>query len=256
MRLPRPRIDNCCIHVTHRCHRREFLLGYDLDRRLYRNRLFQAARRFPSIRMLNYMITSNHVHLLMYVPRMGDLSHFMKWLHGTFAGDINRRQGREGAFWKGRFQATLVETGSHLSRCLFYIDMNMVRAGMVQHPGEWIFGGSQELLGHRKRYCIIDREWLVKLLATADIASFRRWYSQTLDELCRRKDGNARESFWSSSLAVGSRPWLERLVGEDMEARHGIRPVKANEGESIYRLVAAPFSRRLLKKWHSTAGTS
>ncbi len=160
MRLPRPRINNCCIHVTHRCHKREFLLGYDLDRRLYRNRLSQAVKRFPAVRLLNYVITSNHVHFLMYVPRMSDLSQFMKWLQGTAAGDINRRQKREGAFWKGRFHATLVETGSHLSRCLFYLDMNMVRARAVP-----------------------------------------------------------RESFWSSSLAVGSRQWIEELVGFDLEAR-------------------------------------
>ena len=61
MRLPRPRIENCCIHVTHRCHKREYLLGYDLDRRIYRNRLVEAAGRFPAIRVLDYVITSNHV---------------------------------------------------------------------------------------------------------------------------------------------------------------------------------------------------
>lgn len=62
---------------------------------------------------------------------MDDLSGMMKWLQGTYAGDYNRRVSREGAFWRGRFHPTLVETGRHLSRCLFYLDMNMVRAGVV-----------------------------------------------------------------------------------------------------------------------------
>jgi hypothetical protein len=40
-----------------------------------------------------------------------------------------------------------MQSGSHLSRCLFYIDMNMVRAGVVTHPFEWAFGGAAELGG-------------------------------------------------------------------------------------------------------------
>ncbi len=41
----------------------------------------------------------------------------------------------------------MIETGTHLSRCLFYIDLNMVRAGVVQHPEEWQHGGYRELDG-------------------------------------------------------------------------------------------------------------
>ena len=254
MRLPRPRIENCCIHVTHRCHKREFLLGYDLDRRLYRKRLVEAVKRFPAIKVLGYVITSNHVHLLVYAPRMRDLSEFMKWLQGTVAGDINRRRKREGAFWKGRFHATLVETGSHLSRCLFYLDMNMVRANVVRHPGEWQFGGARELLGLRKRYRVIDREWLLRLLAVPDMSEFRKWYHRTLDELCWQNGELPRESFWSSSLAVGSRHWIEELVGFDLEARRSVVPVVPDEGESICKLeVSQSVYRRLLKRWHSIA---
>ena len=254
MRLPRPRIKNCCIHVTHRCHKREFLLGCDLDRRIYRSRLSQAVKRFPAIRLLNYVITSNHVHLLMHVPRMCDLSQFMKWLQGTAAGDINRRQKREGAFWKGRFQATLVETDSHLSRCLFYLDMNMVRAKVVRHPDEWNFGGARELLGQRKRYRIIDQKCLLKFLPIPDAEHFRQWYWQTLNELCRRNGDIPGEPFWSSSLAVGSRQWIGELVGEDLEARRSVVPVVPNDTEQTCRLkVSQSVYRRLLKRWHNMA---
>jgi hypothetical protein len=47
----------------------------------------------------------------------------MGWLQGIYAGDRNRRTGREGALWRGHFHPTLVETGAHLSRCLLYLDM-------------------------------------------------------------------------------------------------------------------------------------
>lgn len=253
MRLPRPRIENCCIHVTHRCHKREYLLGYDLDRRIYRNRLVEAAGRFPAIRVLDYVITSNHVHLLLYAPRMRDLSEFMKWLQGTAAGDINRRQKREGAFWKGRFHATLVETGSHLSRCLFYLDMNMVRAKAVRHPEEWRFGGAQELLGLRKRYRAIDREWLLRLLGVTDMSEFRQWYCQTLDELCQNREPYPRESFWSTSLAVGSRQWIAGLVGGDCEAQKCIFPLDCGDNGTCKLNVTQSLYQRLMKRWQNKA---
>jgi len=145
MRLPRPQIEQCCVHVTHRCQERRFLLRFANDRRQYRLRLFEAAQRFPLVKILDYVITSNHVHLLAWVRRMQDLSEMMHWLQGVAAQDANRRKKREGCFWRGRFHPTLVQTGRHLSRCLFYLDMNMVRAGVVDHPSDWAFGGAADL---------------------------------------------------------------------------------------------------------------
>jgi len=212
MRLPRPRIENCCVHVTHRCHQRLFLLGTDVDRRQYLKRLWEASRRFPAVRILDYVITANHIHLLAWVPRMGDLSALMGWLQGTYAGDRNRRTGREGALWRGRFHPTLVETGTHLSRCLFYLDMNMVRAGVVAHPRHWRFGGYQELSGTRQRYRVIDQDRLLNCLAMQDQAAFRQWYEATLGELCQRAS-QPREPHWSRAFAVGGRGWIEQLPG-------------------------------------------
>jgi REP element-mobilizing transposase RayT len=50
-------------HITHRCHKREFLLKFAKDRRRWLQWLFEARRRF-GLSGLNYEITSNHIHLL------------------------------------------------------------------------------------------------------------------------------------------------------------------------------------------------
>ena len=50
-------------HITHRCHKREFLLKFSRDRRRYLQWLYQAKKRYK-LTILNYMVTSNHVHLL------------------------------------------------------------------------------------------------------------------------------------------------------------------------------------------------
>ncbi len=62
-----------------------------------------------------------------------------------------------------RYHATAVECGEHLMRCLFYIDMNMIRAGVVNHPSKWIHSGYGEIQQPPLRYRLIDREKLIGL---------------------------------------------------------------------------------------------
>jgi putative transposase len=131
-------------HITHRCHKKESLLGFGLDRQVWIKWLFEARKRY-NLEVLNYTVTSNHVHLLVYsgadretIPRS------MQLVAGRTAQEYNRRKQRKGAFWEDRYHATAVDTDAHLVRCLVYIDLNMVRAGVVQHPVMWAHGG------HRK----------------------------------------------------------------------------------------------------------
>jgi putative transposase len=93
------------------------------------------------ISLFDYSATSNHVHLLAMSRSPQDISRFMHTLQGQFAGRYNRVKHRSGAFWQERYRATMVETGEHLLNCLTYIDMNMVRAGVVRHPSEWPWCG-------------------------------------------------------------------------------------------------------------------
>ena len=78
------------------------------------------------------------------------------------------------AFWGDNFHATLVEDGPYLWRCLGYIELNMVRCGRVEHPCQWEWLGSHEIMGQRKRYCLLDLERLCWRLRTDSLASFDR----------------------------------------------------------------------------------
>jgi len=77
---------------------------------------------------------------------------------GRTAREYNQRKKRKGAFWEDRYHATAVETGNHLIRCLTYIDLNMVRAGVVRHPDQWVYGGYHEIQNPKQRYSLIDRQ--------------------------------------------------------------------------------------------------
>ena len=125
--------DHTCYHVTHRCHKREFLFRFAKDRKRYTELLRETVHRYR-VDVLNYVVTSNHVHLLVWVRKSSELPRAMQFLQGEFAQQYNKRKAREGAFWRDRYHTTMIQSGAHLSRCLFYIDMNMVRARVVDHP--------------------------------------------------------------------------------------------------------------------------
>ena len=121
-------------HITHRCHKQEFLLKFAKDRDRLTHWLLEARKRC-GISVLNYTITSNHIHLLVADEgEEGSIPSAIQLIAGRTGQEYNRRKNRKGAFWEDRYHATAIESGTHLIRCLAYMALNMVRAGVVNHP--------------------------------------------------------------------------------------------------------------------------
>jgi len=216
-----------CYHITQRCQERRFLLRYQKDRRQYLKRLREAALRYP-VSVLNYVVTSNHAHILMWAEQARHVSAAMQYLSGTAAQDYNRRVGREGAFWRGRYRPTLIENGHHCTRCFFYIELNMVRAGAAPHPSQWYGGAFAELSGLRQRYRIIERERLLNCLECPSVGRFREWYHRTLEQECTAAY-HVRQPWWTEAAAVGSQNWIENLGGRLPHSWREISPVAMPE---------------------------
>ncbi|MEK6593404.1 MAG: transposase [Pseudomonadota bacterium] len=195
-------------HITHRCHQQAFLLKFAHDRQCYLRWLFEAKKRF-GLCVLNYMVTSNHVHLLVKDTGADIIPQSMQLVAGRTAQEFNHRKDRKGAFWEDRYHATAIETDDHLHRCMVYIDLNMVRAGVVQHPDLWTHGGYREIQAPPKRYAIINVPELSALCGFARVSRFqeahRGWVRAALT---RGKD--ARDGRWSEALAVGSKEFVDQ----------------------------------------------
>jgi putative transposase len=155
-------------------------------------------------------LTSNHVHLLVDVEDRREVSAWMQSVAGEFARGYNRRKGRSNAFWGDNYHATLVEDGPYLWRCLCYIELNMVRAGVVSHPREWEWVGYGEMMGQRKRHRLLDMERLCWRLRTDDPGSVRENLEASLAEALAR-DEVRREASWTESLAIGSPEFVRRM---------------------------------------------
>jgi putative transposase len=85
---------------------------------------------------LIYTVTSNHIHLLVADDKSrGVMLDSIKLIAGRTGQEFNQRKARKGVYREGRYHATAVENGDHLIKCIVHIDFNMVRAGVVKHPG-------------------------------------------------------------------------------------------------------------------------
>ena len=182
-------------------------MKFSKDKRRWLQWLFEAKKRFGFC-ILNYMLTSNHIHLLVFDNGKEAIPKSIQLIAGRSGQEYNQRKKRTGAFWEDRYHATAVESGSHLIKCLVYIDLNMVRAGVVQHPSEWPFSGYNEIQKPSQRYSLINRERLMDLVGIKDDDQLRISHRQWIEEVL--KEGlNVRETKWTESIAVGNRAFVE-----------------------------------------------
>ena len=197
-------------HITQRCHKREFLLRFAKDRHRWMQWLFEAKRRY-GLTILNYMITSNHIHLLVKDSGgKGTISKSLQLIAGRTAQEYNQRKQRQGAFWQDRYHAVAVESGDHFKRCLAYIDMNMVRAGVVDHPSEWLYSGYNEIQKPRRKNRLISYDVLMKLSGYSNYHDFQKAHCRWIDSEIGQS-ATKRQPHWTQSIAVGSNAFIKEI---------------------------------------------
>jgi putative transposase len=196
-------------HITHRCHKKEFLLKFSKDRKRWRYWLYAAKKRY-GLSILNFVITSNHIHLLVVDHGRGEIARSMQLIAGRTAQEYNQRKKRKGAFWEDRYHATAVDTDDYLARCMVYIDLNMVRAGVVSSPEDWCWSGYHEIQKPPQRYAVIDTNALLELFGVDCYEQYQQLHQSWIEAALEAKD-NQRVAAWSQNIAVGSQDYLTKM---------------------------------------------
>jgi putative transposase len=227
-------------HLTHRCHLQEFLLKFTRDRLRWRHWLLQARMRY-GLCVLNYIVTSNHIHLLVRDQGLGEIARSMQLIAGRTAQEYNHRKGRAGAYWRDRYHATAVESGSHLARCITYIDLNMVRAGAVAHPREWQPSGYHEIQHPRRHHGIIDHQALQDLLGFDSLVTLQRQHAEWVTAALQGPPP-ARDAGWTEGLAVGSAGFVAGVCAK-LGAKPGRHRIVRQEDSYRLQEVAGSYKR-------------
>ena len=87
-----------------------------------------------------------------------------------------------------------------------------VRAGVVDHPGDWPWSSHSELVGERDRYRMIDLDLLLRKLGQGSREELMAWYKKTISRYCLNRNALKREPWWSQSKIVGDRRFVLSMI--------------------------------------------
>jgi putative transposase len=133
-------------HVSARINRGEMVFIPQEDKELFLNVLKKAKKRYD-FQVKNFCIMSNHLHLIIKPGKEESLSRIMQWILSVFAMAWNRRHHLKGHLWGERFFSKIIAGILDFLRTCMYIDDNPVKAGLVELPWQWEYGG----LWHHRR---------------------------------------------------------------------------------------------------------
>ncbi len=215
------------------------MLKFKRDRDRWKHRLFEAKKRF-GLSILNYTITSNHIHLLVEDDSHQSIAKSMQLIAGRTAQEFNCRKKRKGAYWDDRCHATAIDTDQYLMQCLIYIDLNRVRVGVVNHPKDWLHGGYFELQNPSKRYRLINTKRLCQLLSLDSEDSLQmsraKWVNKTL-----KQDKVYKEEKWTKSLVVGGLDFTEAFI-ESLAMKGQNRVIQLVDDACVVKESSASYS--------------
>ncbi len=131
-------------HVTCRGNERRDIYRDDQDRSVFVEKL-KISLDIYGVRVHAYVLMRNHFHFIVETPK-ANLSEFMRHFNIAYTGAYNRRHGRVGHLYQGRFKAIVVDKDSYLLELSRYVHLNPVRINPMRQKG------FRERLRYLKRY--------------------------------------------------------------------------------------------------------
>ena len=141
-RLPRLCPSGIPQHIVQRGNNRQICFASEEDMSAYLSWLNHYTKQF-AVQVHAWVLMTNHVHLLVTPTTDTGVSQFMQALGRHYVRYFNHQYRRSGTLWEGRFKSCVVQSEEYLLYCYRYIELNPVRAGMVDRPEEYPWSSYQ-----------------------------------------------------------------------------------------------------------------
>ena len=182
-RLPRYVLPGVPQHVIQRGNNRQPIFAADGDYRAYLDWLKAAADRH-GLSIHAYVLMTNHVHLLATPAQEDSIGKTLQSLGRRYVQYFNYTYGRTGTLWEGRYRATVVQAEDYLLTCSRYIELNPVRAGMVNSPAHYRYSSYRHNAQGRKDPLLTPHEVYRRLgrTITDRYTAYRALFRGAVDE--------------------------------------------------------------------------
>lgn len=135
-RRPRIHLDGIPLHIVQRGHNREPCFFAEEDYSSYLQWLGEALAE-TECALHAYVLMTNHVHLLLTPKKAGAVPRLLMSLGRRYVQYVNRTYKRTGTLWDSRYKSSVVQADTYLLTCMRYIELNPVRAAMVDDPAHY-----------------------------------------------------------------------------------------------------------------------
>lgn len=197
-RLPRYVLPGVPQHVIQRGNNRQPIFAADGDYRAYLDWLKVAADQHGLL-IHAYVLMTNHVHLLATPEQEDSIGKTLQSLGRRYVQYFNYTYGRTGTLWEGRYRATVVHAEDYLLACSRYIELNPVRAAMVNSPAHYRYSSYRHNAQGRKDPLLTEHEVYRRLGRTiADRhAAYRALFRGTVEEAALNEIREATNKGWA-----------------------------------------------------------
>lgn len=222
-------IPNYPHHIIHRGHNRQPVFMSDDDYLYYLDNLNEWKSKLQC-QLYAYCLMTNHVHLILDPgDNEENLAKLMKRIAGRQTRYVNKLEKRTGTLWEGRYKSSPISADSYLMACSRYIELNPVRACLVDHPGSYQWSSYGEKTGGN--FKIVDPDPFY-LGLSADPEKRKEKYAEwVLSAIPEGELELIRAATQRGQLTGGSKFYdlvAERL-GQRVEARKPGRPRKLDK---------------------------
>ena len=205
-RPPRIQFQNAFYHVIVRGNQQQALFQATPTEWLTLNFLSRYKKKCGFI-LYAYVLMNNHIHLLVETPE-APISKIMQMLNFTYAQYFNRKYGKVGHLFQGRYKSFLCDRDQYLLSLVRYIHLNPVRAKIAKEPYVYKWSSHGEYMGKNGGMVDVDR---VLRLFSENKALARRLYSRFVSEALREgKD----ESYYKGieQQILGDEKFIEKVT--------------------------------------------
>ena len=215
------------MHITQRGVNRCAIFLDDDDRRHYLRLLGEGTTKH-GLQLHAYVLMGNHVHLLVSSDESGKISLAMRQLGQAYVTAFNRRYRRTETLWEGRFKSSLVESEDYLLTAYRYIELNPVRAAMVEQPEHHHWSSVHANLALCADSLVTPHACFLAMGDTPQVRAeaYRAWLKQGVgdDELIAIRQHLQQERAFGSKRFQAM---AEKTLGRPVDLRRPGRPRRA-----------------------------